>query len=179
MASLRLKLSLSYLAALSVEVLELIDAHYTIAVSYQDTVCLCREEQVLHADCGGGRQHYNWLPAEGHTEDPPTRLVWLNQNNQPTNQPDTGPAQADSHVQSQVPDLQLSLADGPKHRRLPLGPLDVLHGAMDAREGQQGTKVVPLPQMDGAVRGATQEDIRAEWRPSNSIHSTLGTTRKT
>lgn len=86
MASLRLKLSLSYLAALSVEVLELIDAHYAIAVSYQDTVCLCREEQVLHVDCGGGRLHYNWLPAEGHTEDPPTRLVRLNQNNQPTNQ---------------------------------------------------------------------------------------------
>lgn len=85
MASLRLKLSLSYLAALSVEVLELIDAHYAIAVSYQDTVCLCREEQVLHVDCGGGRLHYNWLPAEGHREDPPTRLVWLNQN-QPTNQ---------------------------------------------------------------------------------------------
>lgn len=67
--------TLSYLAALFVEVFELIDTHYTIAVSYQDTVCLCREEQVLQVHCGGGRLYYNWLPAEGHTEDPATQLV--------------------------------------------------------------------------------------------------------
>lgn len=77
-----MKLSLSYLATLSGEVLELIDTHNTITVSYQDTVCLCREEQVLHVHCGGGRLFYNWLPAEGHTKDPPTQLVWVNHNNQ-------------------------------------------------------------------------------------------------
>lgn len=88
------------------------------------------------------------------------------------------PAPANSHVQPQVPDLQLSLADDPKHGRLPRGPLDVLHSSMGAREGHQGTRAVLLPQLDGAVGGAAQEHIRAEWRPGHSVDSTLRRTRE-
>lgn len=74
MVSLRWDLSPSYLAAFSVEVLELIDTHSTTAVSHQDTVCLCREEQVLHVHLGARRLYYDWLLTEGNTEDPSIQL---------------------------------------------------------------------------------------------------------
>lgn len=176
MVSLKWDLSLSYLALFSVEVLELIDAHSTIAVSHQDTVCLRREEQVLHVHPGARRLYYYWLLTEDNTEDPSIQLR-LGKPEQPIHQI-TGRAQAISHVQTQVPDLQLSLTDSTKHCRLPVGPLDVLHSSMDAGKGQQGTEVVLLPELDCAVRGAAEEHIRAEWRPSNCIHGTLRMMRK-
>lgn len=75
---------LCYLSALSMEVLELVDTHLSITVSYQDTVCLCREQHFLHVHCGGSMLYYNWVQAEDNTEDPQTQLVWVKQKNQPT-----------------------------------------------------------------------------------------------
>lgn len=64
---------LIYLAAHSMDVLQLVDAHLSITVSYQDTVCLQGEEQVPHVHSGGSRLHNRWLQAEDHREVSPTQ----------------------------------------------------------------------------------------------------------
>lgn len=81
--------------------------------------------------------------------------------------------QTDSHAGVQVPDLQLSFVKNPKYSGPLWGPLEVIHCSLGGSETQHRLKVVPLPQLDGPVRGAAQECIVAKGRPCDAVHRTL------
>lgn len=91
----------------------------------------------------------------------------------------TNSSHCDSHAGAQVPDLQDFLLDGCKHCGLLGGPLDVHHGPLGGDEAHHRLRLIPPPQLDGPIRGATQEGLVIEWRPRQAVDWTLRRGRET
>lgn len=85
----------------------------------------------------------------------------------------TSSSQTDSHADTQVPDLQQFLLNSCKYCGTSRGPLDVHYGSLSGDEAQHWLRLISSPQLDGPIRGATQECLSTKRRPRKAIYRTL------